>query len=416
MNSYYTCTFFDHENNEIIGFCTNYACSQNPQFCLKCLQDRHKNHVQDCNDFRQFQDLLRCNLKNNQKALDELNQIYNQIKQEYEFHNKVLAGEISKLQQLIEIFNQKQYYEIKQFLGSGLSLIQNNNQHVLAFSQKIEKTFKGIQKPTFNESVIQRPQQQLIIDKEKAEQDLKQGWKLWDQQSFQEALFFFNESLKNNPHQDQVYIWKARTLNKLGQFIEAAQTCDIAIQINPQNDCAYSTKASSLYSQGKIEEALICCDKAIKMNPKNEMVYTTKGLALGNLGRTQEELMCYEKAIEINKYNETPYINKSRALNRLGQFKEAIICCNEVLKINPQLHQALSIKGIALLELKQYKEAFKSLDKAYSISKNLDYLVIKADALFEQGQKELSKQCFNEALKKGYHDKQYIQKRLNQLC
>ncbi|CAK95225.1 unnamed protein product (macronuclear) [Paramecium tetraurelia] len=435
MNSYLTCTFEGHENEQIIGFCVNEICTQIPQFCLQCLKERHKNHVEDCKNFQQYQEIVIKSLKQQQQELDELENVYNKINKAYKQYSQILVNEISKKTKLIEMFAQRQYYDIK-----SLIYTQNYSQksfmpktqcmcqkyfleHFLSFIQTIENAIKGSTKLNHSQEFVQQPIQ-YQNDKVQSQELFKQGSNnfnlirhetIWEQQNFSEALNFFNESIKYDASNDDVYRWKGRTLIKLGKANEALNACDIAISINPQNDLAYTTKASALFEQRRYDDVIIWCDKGLKINPQNDAAFVNKGLALGRLYRYQEELMCYDKSIEINRKNETAYINKGCALNRQKQYQEAISCSDELLKINSQLHQAYSIKGIALYELSQYKEAVKQFDKAYQISKLVEYLVHKADSLFYSGQKRQSKQLYLEAKNKGYQDIEYLERKISEI-
>ncbi|CAD8108714.1 unnamed protein product [Paramecium sonneborni] len=412
------CQFEGHEEDKIVGFCVNQGCRQIPQFCLKCIQDRHAEHVQECKDFRQYQELLANKLNEYKKELHQINEMFNQVQLQYQSLNKILGREIAKLQELIIYFNNKQYYDIKKILSSetvsSLNLTQNDNSHILDFASILENTLQLNRHPNFDQSIIQQPLSQ-IYNEVKAQQDFMRGQDLFNQQNYFEALDCFNESLFNNDRLDDCYRWKARTLNKLSQFQLAIQVCDKAIYLNEQNDYTWITKACSLHCLGKYEEALICCEKAIQINPMNETAYINKGLALGNLGRNQEELGCYDKVIEINKNNEASYINKCWTLNHLGKFQEAIQCCEKLIAVNPMLDQGFYIKGIALQGMQRYQEASIQFGLAYDISNNVDHLVAKADALFNSGQKKQSKQYYIQALQNGYHNKQHIENRLKKI-
>lgn len=59
----FLCKYEGHDEDEILGFCLNNNCKENPQFCLKCCWDKHSSHEEECKTFRQIQKTILNNKK-----------------------------------------------------------------------------------------------------------------------------------------------------------------------------------------------------------------------------------------------------------------------------------------------------------------------------------------------------------------
>jgi tetratricopeptide (TPR) repeat protein len=79
----------------------------------------------------------------------------------------------------------------------------------------------------------------------------------------------------------------------MGNFSEALNCMNTAIELNPLDSESYAYKGIVLNTLELYEEALFYYDKAIDLNPIDSLAYKNKRITLINLGRRSEALACY---------------------------------------------------------------------------------------------------------------------------
>ncbi|CAD8158119.1 unnamed protein product [Paramecium octaurelia] len=123
---------------------------------------------------------------------------------------------------------------------------------------------------------------------------------------------------------------------------------------------------------------------------------------------------CYEKAISINPQNDIAWTIKGQALCSLEKYFEAIDYYDIATSINPKNDTAWTQKGVALI-FSKYKDAIVCFEKAISLCMNPLSLRLKADSLFELGNKDEAQVLYLVALETGSDEKEYIQDQLQKL-
>ena len=85
--------------------------------------------------------------------------------------------------------------------------------------------------------------------------------------SYDQALSYFDQSLRNNPNDVRVITNKGSVIGKLGKTDEAISYYDIALDINPTYIPALNNKANALAEQGKIESAIEIYKSILRKDP-----------------------------------------------------------------------------------------------------------------------------------------------------
>ena len=70
---------------------------------------------------------------------------------------------------------------------------------------------------------------------------------------------------------------------------------------------------------GNFRQAIEDCDKAIELNPKLAEAYFNRALAYGNLGNHRQAIKDYDRAIELNPGYEAAHRNRAIAYGNLGK-------------------------------------------------------------------------------------------------
>lgn len=224
---------------------------------------------------------------------------------------------------------------------------------------------------------------------------------------------------------------KGQKLDANQSYEDAVQAYENAIKLDPQNSELFDRKALSLFFLHRNQEATESWKKALQLyndtlqkNPKNITAWIGKGraftmLALADTSGRREsyresELNAYEQGLQIAPQNSTMLYFKGSALYELKRYDEAIIACDQALKIGfdpsqPWMADGVShLKGLAEAALgkknesaQSYQEALKGSDEAIrkaNSSQNLsEAWAQKGMMLEEQGNYNESVKAFDNA-------------------
>ena len=146
-----------------------------------------------------------------------------------------------------------------------------------------------------------------------------------------------------------------------------------------------------LFSEGNYKDASEAFDKALEIDPGDVFALSGKGLALIHLDRYEEALKAFNKILEINPKNEIALSGKVIALQgngielvSIGRHEEALKVFDKALEINPKDESSLRVKGMILSCLKKYAEALDAAEKAKEMatseSSKIDAALISIEA------------------------------------
>lgn len=164
------------------------------------------------------------------------------------------------------------------------------------------------------------------------------------------------------------WVERGSLLYTQGNYFDALQAYDNAIELDPNNAKAWHCECIALTSRSKYEEGIKACDKATELDPKDAMAWVKKALALISLGRNEECILAAEMAIELDPKLAIAWIEKGDALASEGKYDEAIKAIDKALEIDPKLTAGWLEKGTVLGSQNKYKEANYAYDKAIELN------------------------------------------------
>jgi glyoxylase-like metal-dependent hydrolase (beta-lactamase superfamily II) len=106
----------------------------------------------------------------------------------------------------------------------------------------------------------------------------------------EEALFYSNKELAENPENARALEMKAFVLNDLGRSNEALEVFDKILAQDSRHFYALLGKGAALLGQGQYAASLEYFDRALKIKPMDQETLLNKGLALYLGGRHDEAL------------------------------------------------------------------------------------------------------------------------------
>ncbi|HET8719435.1 MAG TPA: tetratricopeptide repeat protein, partial [Candidatus Nitrosotenuis sp.] len=114
--------------------------------------------------------------------------------------------------------------------------------------------------------------------------------------SYDQAISYFDQSLRNNPNDVRVITNKGSAIGKLGKTDEAIYYYDVALDIDPTYIPALNNKANALAEQGKIESAIEIYKSILRKDPS----YI---IAQDNLQKAQSNLVFQRPNTETDLVN-----------------------------------------------------------------------------------------------------------------
>lgn len=148
----------------------------------------------------------------------------------------------------------------------------------------------------------------------------------------------------------------------IGDYREAANTAETAIQADNSNEMAYRILGLALFGMEDYPAAIDSLKTVTDLNPQDYMAYVYIGRCLACMEEWEESLSAFQKAWFIDKRH--PAINAGRAiaLFQLGRVKEAVKAADSALKhISESPEDAYSLGTLYLDDLDNPEKAITAL-------------------------------------------------------
>jgi len=173
------------------------------------------------------------------------------------------------------------------------------------------------------------PVERVVTSSHKIEQLFPKGGK--SLLKLTQPTLMILDALNNLEHQS---ICPSKENNSIRKVFKAIKYC---LKYEPVNDdkLAYILWGLTLNDIGEYEEAIEKFEKAIEINPNAAYAYSNLGKAHHHLHRYEEAKKNYEKAIEINPKAAIFYSDLGKALLALGSVKEG----NDKIKTSECFHR-----------------------------------------------------------------------------
>jgi tetratricopeptide (TPR) repeat protein len=182
--------------------------------------------------------------------------------------------------------------------------------------------------------------------------------------NYRQAIEDYNKAIEFNPKSPEAYNNRAAAYQNLRNYKQAIEDYSKAIELNPKYAEAYNNRGGAYGILGNYRQAIEDCTKAIELNPKYAEAYNNRGNAHGGLGQYRQAIEDYTKAIELNPGLAEAYNNRGSAYGILGNYKQAIEDCSKAIELNPKHAGAYNSRGNAYGSLGNYKQAIEDFSKA----------------------------------------------------
>ncbi len=175
------------------------------------------------------------------------------------------------------------------------------------------------------------------------------------------------------------------TFFRKGQYQEALDAYDKALQADPKYTKAYFGKGNSFKKLRKYDDAVQAYSKANQLDSTYDMCLFALGSLYDEMEKYPLAIKFYDKVIKVDPMYFKAYYQKGLAYNKLGENDKAIEALIKATEIKPDYHEAYYLLGRVNLTIAKYSEAIKALQEASTISKKFDYFVFLANANNQKG-------------------------------
>ncbi len=205
----------------------------------------------------------------------------------------------------------------------------------------------------------------------------------WLQCSYwRNSVALFNHALKVTHNNYVAHNCLALASFEGGKTEEIIKHFDISIQLQPDNFMAYNGRGMIYSKIGQYNEAIEDYNKAININPKYYYIfkaYNNIGIAYAQQGQYKEAINDFNKAIALKPGYSDAYYNRGVAYANMGRYQQAIEDYNKSIMLKPGYTEAYYNRGVACTNLGEYQSAIDNYDKAIHLK--LDYV----DAYYNRG-------------------------------
>ena len=197
-----------------------------------------------------------------------------------------------------------------------------------------------------------------------------------------DALIAYEKAITINPNNPEYYNNFGTILEKKEKFEEAIKVYNKALHIRPDYAEAHYNMGNAYKGQGELEQAIESLGKAITYNPKYTQAYNNLGNILHQQGRIDEAIEMFQKAISINPNRPELYCNLGYAFNAKGKIENAILALRKSISLNPNFFQSYLNLGNILSNQGKTVDAIYMYNKALIIRP--DFETVRSQKLHQQ--------------------------------
>jgi uncharacterized protein (TIGR02466 family) len=176
------------------------------------------------------------------------------------------------------------------------------------------------------------------------------------------AIKLYRHLMSEGPDHPQVLNMCATATAEIGDFPEAAQLLEKAVQLDPTFNDGWANLGLVHQELGNHAAAAKAYDQYRSLDPASPVGHLNFANICQILKRFDDAATAYEQALAITPDNSGIWGNLARACLHLGNWEKTIEAANRTLALSPGNTGALAIKSAALAELGKSKEVAELVD------------------------------------------------------
>ncbi|KAF7328823.1 ADP/ATP carrier receptor [Mycena venus] len=172
------------------------------------------------------------------------------------------------------------------------------------------------------------------------------------------AFECFDEAIRQNPNDPDIYYHRGQVLFIMSEFADAAENYTKSTELDDTFVFSHIQLAVAQYKGGNLANSMATFRRTLKAFPTRSEPQNYYGELLLDQQRFADAVEKFERAVELEKLksppNVLPLVNKGLALYQWKQdVGAAERCCNEALRLDPECEAAVAT--LAQLSLQQGK-------------------------------------------------------------
>ena len=173
-----------------------------------------------------------------------------------------------------------------------------------------------------------------------------------------------------------------------GSYDEAIQLLSEGIEKYPDYADLYTNRAMAYFESGDAEAAMEDLSRSLEIEADNPEAYSNRGYIELAYGEYQLAIADFYQAIELRGFFEQEdglyytYLNLGTALNQIDQHAEALLVYERALEIHPEDPELLNAVGLAKRTAGDLEGALETLNKAIELDQHYAYAYINRAGIY----------------------------------
>ena len=184
---------------------------------------------------------------------------------------------------------------------------------------------------------------------------------------FHSELAMWQDVVAQAPHNPRVRSNLSLALARTGEFDEAIDHLEHALQLWPDYGEAHNNMAMCLLRKNRAADALYHAEAALSVWADNPDAHVNKAGALADLGRPQEAIPHYHRVLELKPNYHSIFSDLGAAYAQAGNLDKAIKHYEIALDRNERDHMAINNLGGAYFEMGRLDDAIAKFREALEI-------------------------------------------------
>ncbi|MEM9276415.1 MAG: tetratricopeptide repeat protein [Cyanobacteria bacterium P01_F01_bin.143] len=227
--------------------------------------------------------------------------------------------------------------------------------------------------------VAAQPKTQIPLTANSAEHQIKIGDSYSKERQWQAAIIHYKQALVDNSKLVVARLKLGHALNKAGEAKQAQICFQEGIKYDPQNPQLYFYLGLSYSQQQQWAQATNCYKQAINLKPDYWQALYNLGGSLSYQQLWPEAINVYQQALKLKPDHPWTYNDLGYMLLRINKPKLAIAAIQKAIALKADYAAAHCNLGDAWVQVKQWQKAIAAYKTAQQIQADLPELAQKLD-------------------------------------
>ncbi|MGB9863619.1 MAG: tetratricopeptide repeat protein [Candidatus Saccharicenans sp.] len=171
-----------------------------------------------------------------------------------------------------------------------------------------------------------------------------------------------NAILPQMPPLDSCYFWLGNGYLSDGQYAEAVDAFNKAIQLKPNISSFYSQLGRAYLGLNEFEKALQATARSLQIDENNSYAYWVLSKIYSAMGKQAEAIGALKKSVELDPKDLDGYINLANLYREAGNYDESINTMKKAVEVFPKNNRANYYLVYDYLAAGRYDDALSAIN------------------------------------------------------